>query len=92
MDAVVLSPKEISHAREIERRAFARVNAHDHFLGQARRFNFACRDNVLVVRGHVPSSYLKQVLERVLSEVDGVDLVDDQVSVSAIEREDMVLF
>jgi hypothetical protein len=92
MDTVVLSPKETANARGIERRAFARVNAHDHFRGQARRFTFDYRDNVLVVRGHVPSGYLKQVLERVLGEVDGVDQIDDQVSVSAIERDDMVLF
>jgi hypothetical protein len=32
------------------------------------------------------------VLERVLTEVDGVDLIDDQVTVSPIERDDMVLF
>jgi hypothetical protein len=92
MDAVALSPNETSNAREIERRAFARVDAHDHFLGQARRFEFIDRDNVLVVRGHVPSMYLKEVLERVLTEVDGVDLIDDQVTVSPIERDDMVLF
>jgi hypothetical protein len=92
MDAVPLSPNGTSNAREIERRAFARVDAHDHFLGQARRFEFIDRGNVLVVRGHVPSTYLKEVLERVLTEVDGVDLIDDQVTVSPIERDDMVLF
>jgi hypothetical protein len=53
---------------------------------------FVCHDDVLAVRGHVPSDYLKQVLEHVLSEVDGVYEIDDQVTVSPIERDDMVLF
>jgi hypothetical protein len=47
---------------------------------------------VLAIRGHVPSIYLKQVLKRVLSEVDGVHQIDYQVTVSPIERDDMVLF
>lgn len=92
MSAALLSSSEISTAQDIERRSFALVNAHDHFLGEARRFQFNYRDDILIVRGHVPSYYLRQVLERVLSEVDGVHLIDNQVSISTIERDDMVLF
>lgn len=92
MATALLSPNESSIAVEIEHRAFAIVNAHDQFRGQARRFEFIYRDGVLVVRGHVPSDYLKHVLECVLDEVDGVLLIDNQVTVSSIERDDMVLF
>jgi hypothetical protein len=92
MATALLSPNEGLIAQEIEHRAFTIVNAHDHFLGQARRFEFIFRDGVLVVRGHVPSDYLKHVLECVLGDVEGVYLVDNQVTVFAIEREDMVLF
>jgi hypothetical protein len=92
MATVLESPNESSIAQEIEHRAFALVNSHDHFLAQARRFEFIYCDDVLVVRGHVPSHYLKHVLERVLSELDDVDLIDNQVTVTAIERDDLVLF
>lgn len=92
MVTTLLSPNKSSIAHEIEHSVFAIVNAHDHFLGQARRFDFIYRDGVLVVRGHVPSYYLKEVLERVLDKVDGVHLIDNQVTVSSIERDDMVLF
>jgi hypothetical protein len=92
MDTVILSPRDISNADQIEHRAFAHVNTHDHFLGQARRFEFVYHDDVLAIRGHVPSIYLKQILKRVLSEVDGVHQIDYQVTVSPIERDDMVLF
>jgi hypothetical protein len=92
MDTVVLSLSETSNPQEIEHRAFSHVNAHDHFLGQARRFEFDYHDDMLVVRGHVPSIYLKKVLKRVLNEVDGVQQIDDQVTVFPIERDDRVLF
>lgn len=92
MATVLVSPNESSIAQEIEHRAFALVNCHDHFLAQARRFEFIYCDDVLIVRGHVPSYYLKQVLERVLSELDGVYRIDNQVTVSPIERDDLVLF
>jgi hypothetical protein len=92
MNAVFTSPSENLVAQDIERRSFAMVNGHDHFLGQARRFRFDYGDDVLTVQGHVPSPYLRQVLERVLSEVDGVHLIDNQVTVSSIEKDDMVLF
>jgi hypothetical protein len=92
MSALLLSFGASLLAQDIERHSFAIVNAHDHFRGQARRFQFNYCDDMLTVLGHVPSYYLKQVLERVLSEVEGVNLIDNQVTVSSIERDDMVLF
>jgi hypothetical protein len=41
------------------------------------------RDGVLIIRGRVPSFYLKQVLQTALREVDGVRQVDNRVQVAS---------
>ncbi len=68
---------------QIEQRIYAIVNAHPHFYGRANRFKFVCQDGVLVVRGFVPSFYLKQVLQTVIQSLDGVRVMDNQVQVTA---------
>ena len=65
----------------MERRARALVEAHSHFVGRARLFEFQYSEEVLVVRGSVPTFYLKQVLQSVLKDLDGVRLIDNQVTV-----------
>ena len=70
-----------SNRREVERLAYAILDAHSHFHRRADRFEFLFREDVLVVRGSVPSFYLKQVLQSALHDLDGVDRVDNQVEV-----------
>jgi osmotically-inducible protein OsmY len=41
----------------------------------------ACRGGVLVLRGCVPSYYLKQVAQEVVARLDGVVAVDNQIQV-----------
>jgi hypothetical protein len=65
----------------MEQRARALVEAHSHFVGRARLFEFQFSDDVLVVRGNVPTFYLKQILQSVLKDLDGVRWIDNQVSV-----------
>jgi hypothetical protein len=65
----------------IVRQAQSILDAHTHFRGRAGQFEFDCREDVLVVRGTVPTYYLKQVLQNVLMDVEGVRLIDNQVSV-----------
>jgi hypothetical protein len=65
----------------VAQQAHAALAAHVHFRGRAGRFEFDCREDVLVVRGTVPTYYLKQVLQQVLMGVEGVRLIDNQVSV-----------
>ena len=67
--------------RKVEQCALALVNAHPHFRGRATQFEFDCREEVLVVRGLVPTFYLKQVLQTMLKDLDGVSLIDNQVTV-----------
>jgi osmotically-inducible protein OsmY len=45
--------------------------------------NVSCdwRDGVLVMRGRLPSYYLKQVAQEVVARLDGVDAIDNQIQV-----------
>jgi hypothetical protein len=38
-------------------------------------------DKVLIVRGQVPTFFLKQVLQRTLMELEGIERIDNQVEV-----------
>jgi hypothetical protein len=73
--------------RKADVRQLARevVAQHSHFHGRAGSFQFVQRDDTLVVRGCVPSFYLKQVLQTVLRTVDGVRSIDNQVDVVACD-------
>jgi hypothetical protein len=52
-----------------------------HFRGRASRFKFDSSEDTLVVRGSVPSYYLKQVLQETLKTLDGVGRVENCVEV-----------
>ncbi|HVT28190.1 MAG TPA: hypothetical protein VHE81_09260, partial [Lacipirellulaceae bacterium] len=59
------------------------VESHAHFVGRARLFEFECHDDILVVRGCVPTYYLKQVLQTALKDLAGVRRIDNRVEVYA---------
>jgi osmotically-inducible protein OsmY len=40
-----------------------------------------CRGGVLVLRGRLPSYYLKQVAQEVVARLEGVQVVDNQIQV-----------
>jgi hypothetical protein len=67
------------------RTARALLATHDHFLGRNHGFEFEQAEEVLVVRGQVPTFYLKQVLQTVLREVAGVERVENLVDVVCSE-------
>jgi hypothetical protein len=69
----------------IARRARDLLANHAHFRGRADIFVFECSQNVLVVRGRVPTYYLKQLLQTALTQVEGVQRVDNRVDVFASE-------
>ncbi len=58
---------------------------HSHFRHHADEFEFEQCGDVLLVRGRVPSFYLKQVLQMILLRVDGIRLVDNRVDVVSSE-------
>lgn len=70
---------------DVGQRARAIVAGHSHFHGRVSSFQFVEQDDTLVVRGCVPSFYLKQVLQTVLKAVDGVRSIDNQVDVVACD-------
>jgi hypothetical protein len=59
------------HRRGLEDAARAALAEHLHFRGRLAHFMFEVRDEALVVRGAVPSFYLKQVVQTVLGRIAG---------------------
>jgi hypothetical protein len=63
----------------IEQQAYSLVDSHCHFHRRAGRFEFQCDEDVLIVRGNVPTFYLKHLLQSVLRDVEGVRAIENQV-------------
>lgn len=83
MDTARKSPRELlRRSEETARRARALVETQLHLAGRADTFDFELHDDVLIVRGTVPSFYLKQVLQHALKNLDGVRWVDNRVTVA----------
>ena len=87
MDTTTVHSKDRTRAcgRNVELLARAIVDAHSHFRHRAEQFEFHFEENVLIVRGVVPSFYLKQVLQSALRDLEGVLRVDNQVAVVSSE-------
>jgi hypothetical protein len=66
---------------EVEGRARRVLDAHPLFFNRSNNFEFDYRDGTLTVRGAVPTFYLKQMLQAVLKNLEGVCSIDNQVSV-----------
>ena len=79
--------RDTRQLRKVDARQRARdvVAQNSHFHGRAESFQFVLRSDTLIVRGCVPSFYLKQVLQTVLMRIDGVRLIDNQVNVVACD-------
>jgi hypothetical protein len=61
------------------------LRRHPHFGGRADDFEFELCDSILVVRGCVPTFYLKQLLQHALQQLDGVAEIDNCVTVARPE-------
>jgi hypothetical protein len=72
-------------AQTVEHGAKELLSQHSHFRGRADDFSYEYRAGVLIVRGCVPTFYLKQVLQTVLKDVDGVARIDNQIDVISSE-------
>jgi len=68
-------------SKSVEQVAYEIVASHCPFRGRAREFEFERNGDVLTIRGCVPSFYLKQVLQGLLKNLEGVERVDNQVDV-----------
>jgi hypothetical protein len=68
-------------SKSVEQVAYEIVASHCPFHGRAREFEFERHGDVLTIRGCVPSFYLKQVLQGLLKNLEGVERIDNQVDV-----------
>jgi hypothetical protein len=68
-------------ARAIEDQATALVAEHPHFRGGTSTIVLECRQETLIVRGSVQSFYLKQLLQTVLKDIEGVASIENRVDV-----------
>jgi hypothetical protein len=68
-------------SEQIVKQAYSILDAHAHFRGRAARFEFLYQEKILIVRGSVPTFYLKQVLQSVLKDIEGVRKIENQVQV-----------
>jgi len=62
-----------------------RLHESHHFRGRCRNVDVDYESGVLVVSGAVPSFYLKQVLQSLLRNIDGVHRVENRVDVVSSE-------
>lgn len=53
-----------------------------HFRTVVAQLDFQCVDGRLIVRGPVPTFYLKQILQRTLLSLEGVERLDNRVHVT----------
>jgi hypothetical protein len=79
------SPRDEAHREslrsDLNRRARHALAPHNQLRASAEGLSFELKDEVLVIRGSVPSFYLKQMVQTVLKDLDGVRQIDNQVEV-----------
>jgi len=68
---------------ELAMRARRQLAAHSQFQRRVDSFAFEVLGDTLVVRGRVPSFYLKQLVQTVLRDLEGVRWIDNQLEVIA---------
>jgi hypothetical protein len=69
----------------IQSQARVLLESHAHFRGRSGTFEFDYRAGILTVRGAVPTYYLKQMLQCALSNLEGVRVVENKVTVMSVE-------
>ena len=81
MDAAVAKEVTSERRQGVAERARQLLADHPHFRGRSGGFEFSRHNEVLLVRGQVPSYYLKQVLQCALRDVAGIRRIDNRVDV-----------
>ena len=70
-----------NHSRDLTRTARDRLEGNAYFRGRSRVIRIDEQDGTLVLNGRLPSFYLKQLLQTVLSGIDGVKRIENRVEV-----------
>ncbi len=80
-------PRKRGHDNErgpkIEKLAKQRLAENCPYSFYFREISIDVADDTLILRGQVPSFYLKQVLQTLLTQVDGVSRIDNRVDVTS---------
>lgn len=79
------SPAVDSTPHKVLRRAEARLESSPQFFNHLDTLQLEFRQGELIVRGRVPSFYLKSLLTHILSDILGVSRLDNQVEVVSCE-------
>lgn len=81
MESILARQNPKRDARSTVQAALAVLTRNAHFQRRAKQFDFQHVDGVLIVEGVVPSFYLKQLLQRLLRDLENVRRVDNRVRV-----------
>jgi hypothetical protein len=76
-----ISQEDALTSDKVTQRARDLIARHAHFSGRADKFEFELIDDVLVIRGCVPTFYLKQLLQDALKHLNSVQQIDNRVDV-----------
>jgi len=68
---------------EVSHRAILHLAGHSHFRCHMNYLEIEFSNDVLTVKGKLPSFYLKQLLQTILREVPGVKQIDNRVYVAS---------
>ncbi len=79
----ICQPKESDVSRQIELRAAEALECHPCFRGRGRWIQCRCLNRCLQLSGKLPSFYLKQLVQEVLRDLDGVDCIDNRIVVAS---------
>jgi hypothetical protein len=79
-------PPSIECVDDVVGRAYEMLAESTQFHGRSRSFRIVNSTGVLTVDGIVPSFYLKQLLQELLKRVDGVQYINNQVDVVALDE------
>ncbi|MHB0957166.1 MAG: hypothetical protein ACYC6N_20755 [Pirellulaceae bacterium] len=79
--AAVEQDDERGAATELVVLVRSRLEQHPHFRGRSYLFNIELVGETIVMTGHFPSFYLKQLLQEVIRVTPGVICMDNQVHV-----------
>ena len=69
------------HEQSVEELAKQCVTENCSYAYYFRDILFQHEDGVLTMRGRVPSFYMKQILQTLLGDLDGIEKIDNQVDV-----------
>lgn len=77
-----IAERPLSHARtDLSTIARQHLESHPHFRGRATAVRIAHEGHDLILTGHLPSFYLKQLVQEAMRHVPGVQCINNYIDV-----------